>query len=150
MMDIKLMQKMRPLYLLSENFSKNRPFNLKLFLPQWKWSYHVPGCKVIKTFVAERKFSCIANSFSNVISFVPGISMHKGYAFVQFANPFDARSGCLGEDGRTISGQVIGKGTKSISLNFVIDSLFFFQTWIWCQNPNLTSVNWDRQRKKSK
>ena len=35
--------------------------------------------------------------------------MHKGYAFVQFASPFDARSGCLGEDGRTICGQVIGK-----------------------------------------
>jgi hypothetical protein len=35
--------------------------------------------------------------------------MHKGYAFVQFANPFDARSACLGEDGRSIAGQVIGK-----------------------------------------
>ncbi len=35
--------------------------------------------------------------------------MHKGYAFVQFANPFDARSACLGEDGRTISGQVVGR-----------------------------------------
>ena len=35
--------------------------------------------------------------------------MHKGYAFVQFANPFDARSACLGEDGRFISEQVIGK-----------------------------------------
>ena len=36
-----------------------------------------------------------------------GISMHKGYAFVQFTGPFDARSACLGEDGRTICGQVI-------------------------------------------
>ena len=36
-----------------------------------------------------------------------GISMHKGYAFVQFTSPFDARSACLGEDGRSISGQVI-------------------------------------------
>jgi len=33
--------------------------------------------------------------------------MHKGYAFVQFTGPFDARSSCLGEDGRTICGQVI-------------------------------------------
>ena len=33
--------------------------------------------------------------------------MHKGYAFVQFTSPFDARSACLGEDGRSISGQVI-------------------------------------------
>ena len=37
----------------------------------------------------------------------PGISMHKGFAFVQFTGPFDARSACLGEDGRTICGQVI-------------------------------------------
>eukprot|EP00094_Tigriopus_californicus_P008171 TCALIF_07867-PA protein Name:"Similar to HNRNPCL1 Heterogeneous nuclear ribonucleoprotein C-like 1 (Homo sapiens)" AED:0.50 eAED:0.50 QI:232/1/0.5/1/1/1/2/0/94 len=40
---------------------------------------------------------------------IVGISMHKGYAFVQFASPFDARSACLGEDGRTISSQTIGK-----------------------------------------
>jgi hypothetical protein len=33
--------------------------------------------------------------------------MHKGYAFVQFTGPFDARSSCLGEDGKTICGQVI-------------------------------------------
>ncbi|KAI4477676.1 hypothetical protein M0804_012504 [Polistes exclamans] len=38
-----------------------------------------------------------------------GISMHKGYAFVQFTNPFDARSACLGEDGRTILSQILGK-----------------------------------------
>jgi len=38
---------------------------------------------------------------------IAGISMHKGYAFVQFTGPFDARSSCLGEDGRTICGQVI-------------------------------------------
>lgn len=42
--------------------------------------------------------------------------MHKGYAFVQFASPFDARSACLGEDGRTISGQVIGEHPKFQSL----------------------------------
>ena len=42
------------------------------------------------------------------ISFVfSGMSMHKGFAFVQFTGPFDARSACLGEDGRTICGQVI-------------------------------------------
>ncbi|KAK9687918.1 RNA recognition motif [Popillia japonica] len=38
-----------------------------------------------------------------------GISMHKGYAFVQFTNPFDARSACLGEDGRTVLSQILGK-----------------------------------------
>ncbi|EFN83400.1 hypothetical protein EAI_02214 [Harpegnathos saltator] len=34
--------------------------------------------------------------------------MHKGYAFVQFTNPFDARSACLGEDGRTVLSQILG------------------------------------------
>jgi len=37
---------------------------------------------------------------------IAGISMHKGYAFVQFTSPFDARSACLGEDGKTL-GQVL-------------------------------------------
>ncbi|XP_037908900.1 uncharacterized protein LOC119650318 isoform X1 [Hermetia illucens] len=36
-----------------------------------------------------------------------GISMHKGYAFVQFTNPFDARNACHGEDGRTVLSQVL-------------------------------------------
>lgn len=36
-----------------------------------------------------------------------GISMHKGFAFIQFTNPFDARSACLGEDGRTVLGQTL-------------------------------------------
>ncbi len=35
--------------------------------------------------------------------------MHKGYAFVQFTNPFDARNACHGEDGRTILSQLLGK-----------------------------------------
>jgi len=35
--------------------------------------------------------------------------MHKGYAFVQFTNPFDARSACLGEDGRTVLSQILGE-----------------------------------------
>lgn len=35
--------------------------------------------------------------------------MHKGYAFVQFTNPFDARNACHGEDGRTVLSQVLGK-----------------------------------------
>lgn len=41
--------------------------------------------------------------------------MHKGYAFVQFTNPFDARNACHGEDGRTVLSQVLGE--------FVIDFL---------------------------
>lgn len=38
-----------------------------------------------------------------------GISMHKGYAFVQFTNPFDARNACHGEDGKTVLSQTLGE-----------------------------------------
>jgi len=38
---------------------------------------------------------------------IAGISMHKGYAFVQFTSPFDARSACLGEDGKSLCGQIL-------------------------------------------
>lgn len=48
-------------------------------------------------------------SITNVLFLFEGISMHKGYAFVQFTNPFDARNACHGEDGRTILSQVLGK-----------------------------------------
>lgn len=42
--------------------------------------------------------------------------MHKGYAFVQFTNPFDARSACLGEDGRTVLSQILGEWPFIVSL----------------------------------
>lgn len=38
---------------------------------------------------------------------VIGISMHKGYAFVQFTDAYDARNAVLGEDGRTLAGQIL-------------------------------------------
>ncbi|CAG0880163.1 unnamed protein product [Cyprideis torosa] len=38
---------------------------------------------------------------------IAGISMHRGYAFVQFTNPFDARSACMGEDVRNLAGQIL-------------------------------------------
>lgn len=57
-------------------------------------------------------YSAIMVSNANVCYYcVTGISMHKGYAFVQFTNPFDARSACLGEDGRTVLSQILGKYT---------------------------------------
>lgn len=37
------------------------------------------------------------------------ISMHKGYAFVQFSNPVEAKSAAEGEDGRLVLNQNIGK-----------------------------------------
>ncbi|XP_067139823.1 serine/arginine-rich splicing factor 5-like [Centruroides vittatus] len=38
---------------------------------------------------------------------IRGISMHKGYAFVQFTDTWDARNAVMGEDGRTVAGQVL-------------------------------------------
>ncbi|KAG8192184.1 hypothetical protein JTE90_009948 [Oedothorax gibbosus] len=36
-----------------------------------------------------------------------GISMHKGYAFVQYTDTWDARNATVGEDGRTVAGQLL-------------------------------------------
>lgn len=41
---------------------------------------------------------------------IVGCSVHKGYAFVQYANERNARSAVAGEDGRMIVGQVLGEG----------------------------------------
>lgn len=59
--------------------------------------------------------------------------MHKGYAFVQFTNPFDARNACHGEDGRTVLSQVLGEfyhiiilvSFHKIKIDFLIFSSFF-------------------------
>uniref|UniRef100_W5M3P9 Heterogeneous nuclear ribonucleoprotein C n=1 Tax=Lepisosteus oculatus TaxID=7918 RepID=W5M3P9_LEPOC len=40
---------------------------------------------------------------------IVGCSVHKGFAFVQYANERNARSAVAGEDGRMIVGQVLGK-----------------------------------------
>lgn len=53
--------------------------------------------------------------------------MHKGYAFVQFTNPFDARTACHGEDGRTVLGQVLGKlllfSTQYSHLQIILENI---------------------------
>ncbi|XP_044732984.1 CAR1 transcription factor-like isoform X2 [Chrysoperla carnea] len=64
-----------------------------------------------------------------------GISMHKGYAFVQFTNPFDARSACLGEDGRTILSQIL-------DVNMVAEPKPH-QTGRKRQNVSKTGNDWD-------
>ncbi|XP_043286255.1 uncharacterized RNA-binding protein C3H8.09c isoform X2 [Venturia canescens] len=64
-----------------------------------------------------------------------GISMHKGYAFVQFTNPFDARSACLGEDGRTVLSQVL-------DVNMVAEPKPH-QTGRKRQNMTKTGNDWD-------
>ena len=48
-----------------------------------------------------------------------GISMHKGYAFVQYTNEYDARNAVAGEDQRIYAGQPVGKSIKIISSNLV-------------------------------
>ncbi|XP_014207731.1 heterogeneous nuclear ribonucleoprotein C-like [Copidosoma floridanum] len=64
-----------------------------------------------------------------------GISMHKGYAFVQFTNPFDARSACLGEDGRTVLSQIL-------DVNMVAEPKPH-QTGRKRQNMSKTGNDWD-------
>lgn len=41
---------------------------------------------------------------------IVGCSVHKGYAFVQYANERNARAAVGGEDGRMVVGQVLGNG----------------------------------------
>lgn len=40
---------------------------------------------------------------------VVGCSVHKGYAFVQYSNERHARAAVLGENGRVLAGQTLGK-----------------------------------------
>ncbi|XP_058835005.1 uncharacterized protein LOC131692145 isoform X2 [Topomyia yanbarensis] len=64
-----------------------------------------------------------------------GISMHKGYAFVQFTNPFDARNACHGEDGRTVLSQ-------TLDVNMVAEPKPH-QTGRKRQNKTKTGNDWD-------
>lgn len=62
--------------------------------------------------------------------------MHKGYAFVQFTNPFDARNACHGEDGRTILSQLLGEYDfdKKFNRNYIWRSnqlSWFLNGHIW-------------------
>lgn len=63
--------------------------------------------------------------------------MHKGYAFVQFTNPFDARNACHGEDGRTVLSQVLGEQQpKDFSISTSVLHRFYNLT---VRNINLKS-----------
>lgn len=53
--------------------------------------------------------------------------MHKGYAFVQFTNPFDARNACHGEDGRTVLSQVLGESKRR---EFHVNRFFNFHRFL--------------------
>lgn len=58
--------------------------------------------------------------------------MHKGYAFVQFTNPFDARSACMGEDGRSVFGQILGEydtGSSSSTLASLVAATHTLAAW---------------------
>lgn len=54
---------------------------------------------------------------------IVGCSVHKGYAFVQYANERNARAAVGGEDGRMIVGQVLGK--KLVEL-FLFDTFWLY------------------------
>ena len=43
---------------------------------------------------------------------VLGCSVHKGYAFVQYASERHARGAVIGENGRVLAGQTLGESTK--------------------------------------
>ncbi|XP_023221948.1 uncharacterized RNA-binding protein C3H8.09c-like [Centruroides sculpturatus] len=53
--------------------------------------------------VTKEELGRVFQRYGSVI----GISMHKGYAFVQFTDTWDARNAIMGEDGRTLAGQVL-------------------------------------------
>ncbi|KAH7986746.1 hypothetical protein HPB51_026610 [Rhipicephalus microplus] len=50
-----------------------------------------------------------------------GLSKHKGYAFVQYTDAYDARNAVLGEDGRTIAGQILDVNMVSESKPHDVD-----------------------------
>lgn len=54
---------------------------------------------------------------------VVGCSVHKGYAFVQYSNERHARAAVLGENGRVLAGQTLGKDSLPLSL------ISLFGTW---------------------
>lgn len=43
---------------------------------------------------------------------VLGCSVHKGYAFVQYASERHARGAVIGENGRVLAGQTLGESTR--------------------------------------
>lgn len=58
---------------------------------------------------------------------VAGCSVHKGYAFVQYANERHARAAVLGENGRVLAGQTLGKRLSlTLLLVFWAGSGLFF------------------------
>lgn len=57
--------------------------------------------------IQKPELETIFVKYGNVI----GISVHKGYAFVQYANELHARAAVCGEDGNTYYGMKIGRGS---------------------------------------
>ncbi|GAB6020459.1 hypothetical protein CHUAL_003150 [Chamberlinius hualienensis] len=66
---------------------------------------------------------------------IGGISMHKGYAFVQFSNPYDARNAVSSEDGNVVCGQML-------DVNMVAEPKLH-QTGRKRQNLTNTGNDWD-------
>lgn len=66
---------------------------------------------------------------------IAGISMHKGYAFVQFTNPYDAHNAVASEDGAVVCGQ-------TLDVNMVAEPKAH-QTGRKRQNLTNTGNDWD-------
>jgi len=45
---------------------------------------------------------------------IMGISMHKGYAFVQYNNHEEAKRASMTEDGKTYAGQTLGRFCRAL------------------------------------
>lgn len=86
---------------------------------------------------------------------VVGCSVHKGYAFVQYSNERHARAAVLGENGRVLAGQTLGKDILLPFSNILARFLPMYpkenisETWrpLWdCRNnlqqPELNIPHW--------
>lgn len=51
---------------------------------------------------------------------VVGISVHKGYAFIQYANETNARAAVIGEDSKTYYNMVLGKTFLNSVFSFLM------------------------------
>lgn len=57
---------------------------------------------------------------------VTGLSMHKGYAFIQYGRQADARRACINEDGKMYANQTLGNTTSNYTIYWPNDFDNFF------------------------
>lgn len=69
---------------------------------------------------------------------VLGCSVHKGYAFVQYASERHARGAVIGENGRVLAGQTLGE--LSITSPFIFSPVQFI-TFFFLPSPLLSLMS---------